>query len=137
MARTKSLQKAVSYYATGRRKTAVARVWLTPGKGTISINNRPVETYFGRKVMELQVRKPLELVSLQEKFDVIVRSNGGGIAGQAGAIRHGISRALLVFDETLRSVLKKDGLLTRDPREKERKKYGRKRARKGFQWTKR
>ncbi|MCQ2735632.1 MAG: 30S ribosomal protein S9, partial [bacterium] len=79
----------------------------------------------------------LELVSLQEKFDVIVRSNGGGIAGQAGAIRHGISRALLVFDETLRSVLKKDGLLTRDPREKERKKYGRKRARKGFQWTKR
>lgn len=137
MARTKSLQKAVSYYATGRRKTAVARVWLTPGKGTISINNRTVETYFGRKVMELQVRKPLELVSLQEKFDVIVRSNGGGIAGQAGAIRHGISRALLVFDETLRSVLKKDGLLTRDPREKERKKYGRKRARKGFQWTKR
>lgn len=137
MARTKSLQKAVSYYATGRRKTAVARVWITPGKGSISVNNRPVETYFGRKVMELQVRKPLELVCLQDKFDVIAHSVGGGIAGQAGAIRHGITRALVVFDETLRGVLKKEGLITRDPREKERKKYGRKRARKGFQWTKR
>ena len=137
MPRTKITQKTVTYYATGRRKSAIARVWITPGKGAISINNRPVDTYFGRKVMELQVRKPLELVRLQDKFDVIVRSTGGGIAGQAGAVRHGISRALTVFDETLRSVLKKEGLLTRDPREKERKKYGRKRARKGFQWTKR
>ena len=137
MARSKSSQKAVSYYATGRRKSAVARVWITPGKGIITINHKPVETYFGRKVMELQVRKPLELVNLQDKFDVIVRSTGGGISGQAGAVRHGISRALTVFDEALRKVLKKEGLLTRDPREKERKKYGRKRARKGFQWTKR
>ena len=137
MARAKSSQKTVSYYATGRRKSAIARVWITPGKGAITINHRPVETYFGRKVMELQVRKPLELVSLQDKFDVVVRSTGGGIAGQAGAVRHGISRALTVFDEALRGVLKKEGLLTRDPREKERKKYGRKRARKGFQWTKR
>ncbi len=137
MARAKITQKTVSYYATGRRKSAIARVWITPGKGAITINNRPVETYFGRKVMELQVRKPLELVSLQDKFDIFVRSTGGGVAGQAGAVRHGISRALTVFDESLRSVLKKEGLLTRDPREKERKKYGRKRARKGFQWTKR
>lgn len=137
MVRAKNSQKTVSYYATGRRKSAIARVWITPGKGAITINRRPVETYFGRKVMELQVRKPLELVNLQDKFDIIVRSTGGGIAGQAGAVRHGISRALTVFDETLRGILKKEGLLTRDPREKERKKYGRKRARKGFQWTKR
>ncbi|MDQ7822096.1 MAG: 30S ribosomal protein S9 [Candidatus Eremiobacteraeota bacterium] len=137
MARAKTSQKTTSYYATGRRKTAIARVWLMPGKGNISINSRPIEQYFGRKIMELQVRKPLELVKLQDKFDVIAKSVGGGIAGQAGAIRHGISRALVIFDETLRSPLKKDGLLTRDPREKERKKYGRKRARKGFQWTKR
>ncbi len=87
--------------------------------------------------MELQVRKPLELVGLQGKFDVVATSVGGGISGQAGAVRHGISRALVGFDESLRTILKKDGLLTRDPREKERKKYGRKRARKGFQWTKR
>lgn len=137
MARAKTAQKTVSYYSTGRRKTAIARVWIMPGKGVISINDRPVDQYFGRKVMELQVRKPLELVGLEGKFDVIARSVGGGIAGQAGAIRHGISRALVVYDEALRSSLKKEGLLTRDPREKERKKYGRKRARKGFQWTKR
>lgn len=137
MARLKITPKTISYYATGRRKSAVARVWLTPGKGQVMINNRPLNSYFGRKVMELQVRKPLELVRLSEKFDIFVKSAGGGIAGQAGAIRHGISRALTVFDETLRPVLKKEGLLTRDPREKERKKYGRKRARKGFQWTKR
>ncbi len=137
MARTKLTHKTVSYYATGRRKSAIARVWITPGKGNITINERPVETYFGRKVMELQVRKPLELVRLTDKFDIIVKSCGGGISGQAGAVRHGISRALTIFDESLRATLKKEGLLTRDPREKERKKYGRKRARKGFQWTKR
>jgi small subunit ribosomal protein S9 len=135
--KTKSLQKAVSYYATGRRKTAVARVWITPGKGSIVINNRPLETYFGRKVMELQVRKPLELVGLQGKFDVVATSVGGGISGQAGAVRHGISRALVGFDESLRTILKKDGLLTRDPREKERKKYGLKAARRAPQFSKR
>jgi small subunit ribosomal protein S9 len=133
----KTSQKATAYYATGRRKTAIARVWLTPGKGTVTINQRPIEQYFGRKIWELTVRKPLEVAKMQEKFDVIAKARGGGIAGQAGAIRHGIARALVHFDEELRSPLKKDGLLTRDPREKERKKYGRKRARKGFQWTKR
>ncbi len=137
MARTKTSQKATAYYATGRRKTAIARVWLTPGKGTVTINQRPIDQYFGRKIWELTVRKPLEVAKMQEKFDVIAKARGGGISGQAGAIRHGIARALVHFDEELRSPLKKDGLLTRDPREKERKKYGRKRARKGFQWTKR
>jgi small subunit ribosomal protein S9 len=137
VARTKTSQKATAYYATGRRKTAIARVWLTPGKGNVTINQRPIDQYFGRKIWELTVRKPLEVAKMQEKFDVIAKARGGGIAGQAGAIRHGIARALVHFDEELRSPLKKDGLLTRDPREKERKKYGRKRARKGFQWTKR
>ncbi len=137
MARTKTAQKSEKYYATGRRKTAIARVWLTPGKGSVTINQRPIEKYFGRKVWELQVRKPLELTKLYDKFDVIAKAHGGGVAGQAGAIRHGIARALVTFDEELRVTLKRDGLLTRDPREKERKKYGRKRARKGFQWTKR
>ena len=137
MARTKTSQKSASFYATGRRKTAIARVWLTPGKGNVIINQRPIEKYFGRKIWELQVRKPLELTKLQEKFDVIAKAHGGGVSGQAGAIRHGIARALVNFDEELRVTLKREGLLTRDPREKERKKYGRKRARKGFQWTKR
>ncbi|MHC9542971.1 MAG: 30S ribosomal protein S9 [Vulcanimicrobiota bacterium] len=136
MAKAKIVQKAASHYATGRRKTAIARVWITPGKGIIEINKKPIEVYF-RKIWELNVRKPLEVAKLQDKFDIIAKAHGGGISGQAGAIRHGIARALVSFDENLRVPLKRDGLLTRDPREKERKKYGRKRARKGFQWTKR
>jgi small subunit ribosomal protein S9 len=137
VARAKTSQKMTVYYATGRRKTAIARVWLIPGKGSIRVNDKPVGEYFGRKVWELYVNTPLEVAEAQEKFDIIARAHGGGYSGQAGAIRHGISRALVSFNEELRVPLKKEGLLTRDPREKERKKYGRKRARKGFQWTKR
>lgn len=137
MARAKTSQKMTVYYATGRRKTAIARVWLMPGKGSIRVNDKPVSEYFGRKVWELYVGTPLEVAEAQDKFDIIAKAHGGGYSGQAGAIRHGISRALVSFNEELRVPLKKEGLLTRDPREKERKKYGRKRARKGFQWTKR
>lgn len=137
MARAKTSQKMTIYYATGRRKTAIARVWLMPGKGNIRVNEKPIDQYFGRKVWELHISKPLEVAEVRDKFDVIAKAHGGGYAGQAGAIRHGISRALVSYNEELRLPLKKEGLLTRDPREKERKKYGRKRARKGFQWTKR
>ncbi len=137
MARAKTSTKQTVYYATGRRKTAIARVWLIPGKGSIQINEKPIDEYFGRKVWELHVSRPLEVAKTQEKWDIVAKAHGGGFSGQAGAIRHGISRALVSFNEELRLPLKKEGLLTRDPREKERKKYGRKRARKGFQWTKR
>lgn len=135
MAKAKS--SAPSFNATGRRKTAVARVRMTTGKGDVEINNRPIEEYFGRKIMEMIVRQPFEVTSSAGRFDVRVNAHGGGISGQAGAIRHGIARALVSFDSELRPLLRKAGLLTRDPREKERKKYGRKRARRGFQWTKR
>lgn len=125
------------FFATGRRKTAVARVRMTAGKGDVEINGRPIDQYMGRKIMEMIVRQPFEVTGNGGRFDVKVNAHGGGIAGQAGAIRHGIARALVNFDATLRPSLRKAGLLTRDPREKERKKYGRKRARRGFQWTKR
>ena len=135
MAKTKST--APMFFATGRRKTAVARVRLVAGKGDVEINGRPIEQYLGRKIMEMIVRQPFEVTGSTGRFDVKVNAFGGGIAGQAGAIRHGIARALVNFDIALRPSLRKAGLLTRDPREKERKKYGRKRARRGFQWTKR
>jgi small subunit ribosomal protein S9 len=125
------------YFATGRRKTAVARVRLIAGKGDVEINGRPIDVYMGRKIMEMIVRQPFEVTNNAGRFDVKVNAHGGGIAGQAGAIRHGIARALVNFDAGLRPALRKAGYLTRDPREKERKKYGRKRARRGFQWTKR
>lgn len=137
MARLRISNKAVAYYATGRRKTAIARVRLIPGKGTIQINERPSENYLGRKILGVIINQPFELTQTAGKFDVIASARGGGISGQAGAVRHGIARALVRFDESMRSPLRKAGLLTRDPRMKERKKYGRKRARKGFQWTKR
>lgn len=125
------------FFATGRRKTAVARVRIVAGHGDVEINGRPVTQYLGSKIMEMIVRQPFEVTSNQGRFDVKVNAHGGGISGQAGAIRHGIARALVNFDAALRPALRKAGLLTRDPREKERKKYGRKRARRGFQWTKR
>ena len=128
---------AVSYYGTGRRKSAVARVYLLPGKGEIIINKRGIDDYFGLETLKLIVRQPLELTGTTGKFDVKVNVFGGGYTGQAGAIRHGISRALLIADEDFRQPLKKAGFLTRDPRMKERKKYGLKGARRAPQFSKR
>lgn len=125
------------YYGTGRRKTSVARVYLVPGTGKITINKRDIEDYLGLEVLRMTVRQPLVVTETSEKFDVCVNVLGGGIAGQAGAIRHGISRALLEADQDYRPVLKKAGFLTRDPRMKERKKYGLKAARRAPQFSKR
>ena len=124
---------ATQYYGTGRRKTATARVYLTQGRGRIAINDRPIEQYFGREVARMIVRQPLEVVGLGEKFDIAVSVSGGGSFGQAGAIRHGITRALMKVDSDLRPKLKAAGHVTRDPRKKERKKYGHKAARARFQ----
>jgi small subunit ribosomal protein S9 len=125
------------YYGTGRRKTSTARVFLKPGNGTVEINGRALDGYFPNEVLRMVVRQPLTLTETGERFDVNVTVVGGGNAGQAGAIRHGISRALLEFDGALRDRLKSAGLLTRDPRKKERKKYGQKGARARFQFSKR
>jgi small subunit ribosomal protein S9 len=125
------------YYGTGRRKTSVARVYLIPGTGKITINKRDIDEYLGLEVLKLTVRQPLVATETLDKFDVLVNVVGGGISGQAGAIRHGISRALLQVDEEFRPVLKKAGFLTRDPRMKERKKYGLKAARRAPQFSKR
>jgi small subunit ribosomal protein S9 len=127
----------VAYSATGRRKSSVARVRLVPGEGKIVINGRELKDYFGLKTLELIVNQPLELTETKGKYDVLVNVIGGGISGQAGAIRHGISRALLEVDGEYRSALKKAGFLMRDPREKERRKYGLKKARKASQFSKR
>jgi len=124
-------------YGTGRRKSSIARVWLVPGKGSIKINKRTLDNYFGRDSLSTVVEKPLELVNKKNELDVFAKVEGGGITGQAGALRHGIARALLQYDPTLRSILKKEGLLTRDARMKERKKYGQKGARARFQFSKR
>ena len=125
------------YYGTGRRKTSVARVRLVPGQGNITINRRSMDDYFGLQTLELIVKQPLELTGTTSAYDVIVSVKGGGHTGQAGAIRHGISRALLEVDADYRKVLKSAGLLTRDPRMKERNKYGLKKARKASQFSKR
>ena len=125
------------YYGTGRRKSSVARVRLVPGTGKIIINKRELNEYFGRQTLELIVKQPLNLTGTVEQYDVIADVAGGGPSGQAGAIRHGISRALLGVDGELRASLKKAGFLTRDPREKERRKYGLKKARKASQFSKR
>jgi small subunit ribosomal protein S9 len=122
---------------TGRRKNAVARVRLLPGSGKIVVNGKPAEEYFPRLALQTSLRQPLDVTETVGRYDVVATVTGGGVAGQAGAVRHGIARALAVSDETMRSPLHKNGLLTRDPRMKERKKYGRKRARKGFQYSKR
>jgi len=126
-----------TFYATGRRKTSSARVYLTKGKGNISVNDRTLEEYFGREVAQMLVKQPLKLLDLDEKVDLKIMVKGGGSFGQAGAIRHGISRALLEFDEELRPQLKQAGFLTRDPRKVERKKFGLKKARKREQYSKR
>ena len=125
------------YYGTGRRKKSVARVRLVPGQGRIMINNREMSEYFGLKTLDLIVKQPLELTNTTDQYDVLVNVHGGGTTGQAGAIRHGISRALLEVDADFRKALKKEGFLTRDPRMKERKKYGLKKARKASQFSKR
>jgi small subunit ribosomal protein S9 len=127
----------VNYYGTGRRKSSVARVRLVPGAGKVTINGRDMEEYFGLKTLELIVRQPLVLTEMVDKYDVLANVSGGGASGQAGAIRHGISRALLELDAELRPALKKAGFLTRDSREKERRKYGLKKARKASQFSKR
>lgn len=126
-----------TYYGTGRRKTSTARVYLTAGTGKIVINERTLEQFFGRETGHLIVRQPLELVQMRDKFDITVSVEGGGITGQAGAIRHGITRALMSYDETLRKSLRVAGFVTRDAREVERKKVGRRKARRGTQFSKR
>ena len=129
---------ADKYYGTGRRKNAVAKVWLSEAEGgEITVNGRPVDAYLGRATLEIMVREPLEATQTAGRFSVMASTNGGGLTGQAGALRHGIARALVAYDEALRSVLRRGGFLTRDARVKERKKYGRKRARRGFQFSKR
>ncbi len=125
------------YYGTGRRKTSTARVFLRPGTGAITINHRSVEQYFGRETARMIMRQPLELVDLADKFDAYITVSGGGMSGQAGAIRHGLSRALLSYDENLRGKLRKAGFLTRDAREVERKKVGLRKARRATQYSKR
>ena len=127
----------IQYYGTGRRKTSTARVYLRPGNGDIIINRRGFDEYFPNEALRMIIRQPLRLTDTTEKFNILVNVNGGGTAGQAGAVRHGITRALLEFNADLRPTLKKAGLVTRDPRKKERKKYGQKGARKRFQFSKR
>lgn len=124
-------------YATGRRKNAVARVWVKPGKGVITINARDEKVYFARPVLRMILRQPLIAANRDGQFDVIVTVTGGGLSGQAGAVRHGISRALVNYEPSLRAVLKPGGFLTRDPRAVERKKYGKPKARRSFQFSKR
>jgi small subunit ribosomal protein S9 len=125
------------FYATGKKKTSVARVWMKPGAGDIVINKRTMDEYFGRETSKMVVRQPLELTENMGKFDIFVNVQGGGPSGQAGAIKHGITKALLEADPELRATLKKAGFITRDSRIKERKKYGRRGARRSFQFSKR
>jgi len=131
------LNDAIEYYGTGRRKTSTARVFLRPGAGKLEINGRDIGTYFSREVLVMLVKQPLALTETAEKFDITATVEGGGGTGQAGAVRHGISRALLEFNGELRERLKEAGFLTRDDRKKERKKPGLKRARRSPQWAKR
>ena len=130
-------KKSAQYYGTGRRKSSIARVYLVPGKGNITINKRDIDDYFGLETLKVIVRQPLTATDTVEKYDVKVNVKGGGYTGQAGAIRHGIARALLQVDEEFRPTLKAAGYLTRDPRMKERKKYGLKAARRAPQFSKR
>ncbi len=127
----------VQYYGTGRRKSSIARVRLIPGEGKITINGKDLEDYFDYEILKREIRRPFVLTQMEGRFDVVSTVHGGGYTGQAGALRHGISRALVRSDEELKGVLKKAGFLTRDPRMKERKKYGLKKARKASQFSKR
>jgi small subunit ribosomal protein S9 len=127
----------IQYYGTGRRKTSTARVYLRPGAGNVQVNRKPFDQYFPNETLRMIIRQPLQLTETVTKFDVLVNVAGGGPAGQAGAIRHGITRALIEYNGDLRPALKQAGLITRDPRIKERKKYGQKGARKRFQFSKR
>jgi small subunit ribosomal protein S9 len=131
------MEATMRYYGTGRRKASIARVWLQAGDGKIQVNRRPVDEFFPRPTMKMILLQPLKVAGLEAKFDVMATVDGGGMSGQAGAIRLGIARAMLQLDAALRSGLKKAGLLTRDPRAKERKKYGQKGARARFQFSKR
>ncbi len=127
----------IQYYGTGRRKTSTARVYLRPGSGNILVNRREFNSYFPNEALQMIIRQPLRLTETAAKFDILVNVKGGGTAGQAGAVRHGITRALMEFNADLRPALKKAGFVTRDPRQKERKKYGQKGARARFQFSKR
>jgi small subunit ribosomal protein S9 len=128
---------ATKYYGTGKRKSSVARVWLTAGSGVITVNSKAIDEYFGRETSKMVIRQPLELTENVDKFDIYVTVKGGGDSGQAGAIRHGITKALLEVDAAYRASLKQAGFITRDSRVKERKKYGKKAARASFQFSKR
>ena len=127
----------IQYNTTGRRKTSVARVSITPGNGQIIVNRKPVDIYFPRETLRMMIRQPIELAGITGKYNLTATVNGGGLSGQAGAVRHGIARAIVDMNSDFRLRLKKEGFLTRDPREKERKKYGQKGARKRFQFSKR
>jgi len=131
------LDKQGRAYATGKRKNAVARVWIKPGGGKVTVNTKPVETFFARPVLRMLIQQPLVAANRQGQYDVVCTVSGGGLSGQAGAVRHGISKALTHYEPDLRPVLKRNGFLTRDPRVVERKKYGRAKARRSFQFSKR
>lgn len=128
---------AINYISTGRRKRSIARVTLVPGKGSITVNEKDIDNYFPRETLRMIIRQPLQLTGTNAKYDVVAKVNGGGLSGQAGALRHGIARALVASDADMKTKLKKEGLLTRDPREVERKKYGQAGARRRFQFSKR
>lgn len=135
--RKPSRDKKGRSYATGKRKNAVARVWIMPGKGNITINEKPIDTYFARPVLKMIINQPFEITNRENEFDVVCTVQGGGLSGQAGAIKHGISKALNEYEPELRTVLKQAGFLTRDDRVVERKKYGRAKARRSYQFSKR
>jgi small subunit ribosomal protein S9 len=135
--RTQKLDKLGRAYATGKRKNAVARVWIKPGKGMITVNDRDFKVYFARPVLQMMLQQPLSIANRSSQYDIRITVVGGGLSGQAGAVRHGISKALTYYEPDLRGVLKKQGFLTRDSRTVERKKYGRVKARRSFQFSKR
>jgi small subunit ribosomal protein S9 len=134
---TQKLDKQGRAYATGKRKNAVARVWIKPGAGKILVNSRPIEVFFARPVLRMIIQQPLVASNRNGQYDVVCSVSGGGLSGQAGAVRHGLSKALTYFEPDLRGVLKRGGFLTRDPRVVERKKYGKAKARRSFQFSKR
>ena len=135
--RVQKIDKQGRAYATGRRKDAVARVWVKPGSGKITVNGKSIEVYFARPVLRMLINQPFQVANRMGQFDVVATVAGGGLSGQAGALRHGISRALTLYEPALRAALKPEGFLTRDPRVVERKKYGKRKARRSFQFSKR